>query len=471
MLPLLFFWHFFNRCGRRRQEKHGSIFLLKLQHLPIFWYDCKVKRTHAPFQRVTLSNGVRLILIPMEGVNSVATSVMIGVGSRYETKAINGISHFLEHIVFKGTNKYPTTDDVNTIERIGGLQNAYTDIDITNYHNKVLSTDWELALEINKELALAPLIEQQHIDRERSVIIEEMKRCEDEPEVKVGEAFHTMMYPSQSLGMRTIGETESLKSIGAPELRTYRDTWYTPERIVVVLAGNLVLSHTSEVFSRVEEWFGSLPKKKTGDIEPVVDKQDKPKLEVVTKPDAQQAHLTLGFRTFSRGSDDRFAWNVFNLLMGVSFTSRLFKEIREKRGLCYAIRSGSDGWADVGYWSIYAGVGTDKVEEATTATLAEVAKVVENGVTDEEVAVAKKRIKTMLAFKSEDPEFFTEFYGRQEVFNQPIMTVEEHLSRIEAVTKEDIHGLVKKYLTQKTLNMALVWNKPGEEKLGKLLRI
>ncbi|MEK9143528.1 MAG: insulinase family protein, partial [Patescibacteria group bacterium] len=116
--------------------------------------------TKLPYEKHTLSNGLRLILVPMEGVNSVATAVMVGVGSRYETPAINGVSHFLEHMVFKGTKKYPTTEDVNIIERVGGLQNAYTDIDITNYHNKVLSTDWELALEINKELATKPLLEQ-----------------------------------------------------------------------------------------------------------------------------------------------------------------------------------------------------------------------------------------------------------------------------------------------------------------------
>src|SRR3989344_2429426 len=186
-----------------------------------------------PYEKVILSNGVRLILVPMEGVNSVATSVMVGVGSRYEEASINGISHFLEHMVFKGTKKYPTTDDVNTIERAGGLQNAYTDIDITNYHNKVLSTDWELALEINKELAIQPLLEQKHVDMERNVILEEMKRYEDEPEAKVEEAFHAMMYPGTRLGMRIIGERKSLLALQGETLRGYHDKWYTPERIVV----------------------------------------------------------------------------------------------------------------------------------------------------------------------------------------------------------------------------------------------
>ncbi len=423
-----------------------------------------------PYERIVLPNGVRLILVPMTGVNSVATSVMVGVGSRYETPMINGISHFLEHMVFKGTKKYPTTDDVNVIERIGGLQNAYTDIDITNYHNKVLSTDWQLALEINKELALTPLLAQKHVDKERDVILEEMKRYEDEPSMKVSEVFHQMLYPGTPLGMRIIGEESSLRSSDASTLRRYHDAWYAPNRLVVVVAGNLK-TQTSSIKSQVEEWFGKRREISTGEAEKVLETQDKPQLAVITKPDAQQAHLTLGFRTFSRGSVDRFAWSVFNLLMGVSFTSRLFKEIREKKGLCYHIRSGQDGWQDVGYWSIYAGVATNKVEEAVQAILHEMTKAVDKGVTDEEVQVAKKRLKTALAFRSEDPEFMNEWYGRQELFHEPIMTLEDYIKTIEKVSKSDINALLKKYIKQHTLNMALVWSKGKEEKLEKLLTL
>lgn len=413
------------------------------------------------YTKTTLGSGVRLILVPMQGVNSVATSVMVAVGSRYETKKINGISHFLEHMVFKGTKKYPTMNDVNIIERIGGLQNAYTDIDITNYHNKVLSTDWELALEVNKELVLAPKIEEKFIDKERDVIIEEMKRYEDEPEVKVEETLHQMMYPSQSLGMRIIGEPASLLATKGETLRGYHDIWYTPERMVVVVTGR-IKNQESEIRGKTQEWFGLFHDSRFiihDSIETVTDTQDKPRLVVVTKPDASQAHMMLGFRTFRRGSDDRFAWNLFNLLMGVSFTSRLFKEIREKRGLCYHIRSSSNNWADVGNWSIYAGVATEKVGEALQAILAELAKAAEYGIKEDEVRVAKKRLKTMLAFKSEDPEFMTEFYGRQELFGEPIMTLDEYVRRIEKIEKEEINRLVKKYLISRTLNMALVWNK------------
>jgi predicted Zn-dependent peptidase len=423
------------------------------------------------FQKSTIANGVRLILVPMVGVNSVATSVMVSVGSRYETPATNGISHFLEHMVFKGTKKYPTTDDVNIIERAGGLQNAYTDIDITNYHNKVLSTDWRLALDINKELALKPLLDEKHVELERNVILEEMKRYEDEPAAKVGEAFHQMMYPGTRLGMRIIGEAKSLLAADAQTLRDHHAAWYTPDRLVVTIAGDID-KHLLSIRPAVEDWFGWLKEASGADFEKVAtDSQEIPNLTVITKPDAKQAHLTLGLRTFARGSEDKFAWNLFNLIMGVSFTSRLFREVREKRGLCYHVRSSSDNWADVGYWSIYAGVATDKVEEATKAIIVELVKVADSGVTDEEVAVSVKRLKTMLAFKSEDPEFMGEYYGRQEVFREPIVTLDDYIKKIESVTKDDINKLVQKYFVTKNLNMALVWSRPKEEKLASLLTL
>ncbi|MCX6792195.1 MAG: pitrilysin family protein [Candidatus Gottesmanbacteria bacterium] len=354
------------------------------------------------------------------------------------------------------------------MERAGGLQNAYTDIDITNYHNKVLSTDWSLALDINRELAVAPLLEQKHIDRERDVIIEEMKRYEDEPAVKVSEAFHGMLYPGTKLGMPIIGREKSLRAVESAELKEYHTRWYTPDRLVVVLAGNLK-HQASHIKQKTEEWFECLTGSSMGDIELVRDIQSEPKVEIVTKPDAQQAHITLGIRAFNRDCEDRYAWNLFNLIMGVSFTSRLFREIREKRGLCYQIRSTADNWKDVGYWSIYAGVATAKVEETVQAVMHELSKVVAGGVTTGEVAVAKKRLKTMLAFKSEDPEFLNEFYGRQELFGQKIITLDGYLAKIDAVTKQDIDILLPRYIRQETLNLAVVWNMPKDEKLQKLL--
>ena len=425
---------------------------------------------NSAYEKTTLANGVRLILVPMAGVNSVATSVMVAVGSRYETKENNGITHFLEHMVFKGTAKYPKSEDIYVIERAGGLQNAYTDIDITSYHNKVIASDWELALDINTEMALHPRLEETYVEKERDVILEEMKRSDDEPSSKVGEIYQDLMYPSISLGMRIIGEVASLKSIASSTLREYHDAWYRPPQMVVSIAG--AIKDKALVVGKIEEWFGGLKGKPDHDFGKITnDSQDGPKMVIATKKEAQQAHLLLGLRTFRRGNDDRFAWNLFNLIMGVSFTSRLFREVREKRGLCYHVRSSSDNWADVGYWSIYAGVATTKVEEAIKAILSEVAKAASDGVTDAEVAVAKKRLKTMLAFNSENPEFMGEFYARQETFRESIITLDDFDRKIDAVTKDDINALTKKYLIAKNLNMALVWSKPKDEKLLSLLKL
>jgi len=426
--------------------------------------------SHNPYIKTVFPNGTRLILVPMEGVESIATSVMVNVGSRLETTKTNGVSHFLEHLVFKGTKKYPSMEDVMFIERLGGLQNAYTDIDVTSYHNKVMASDWKEALDINTELSLHPLLEEQYIEKERNVILEEMKRYEDEPAAKVGEVFHEMLYPGTKLGMRIIGTEKSLREADSTSLQTYHDTWYAPERTVVVIAGK-VAGQEEAMKKQVSDWFTMVPQKKTDAEETVRDTQSEPAVSVLTKPDAQQAHLTMGFRIFNRKSEDRFAWNVFNLLFGVSFTSRLFQEIREKRGLCYAIKSGADTWQDVGYWSIYAGVATDKVGEAVKAICGECSQVVEKGVTEEEVKVAKKRLLTMLTFKIEDPEFMGEYYGRQELYHLPILSMADYRRKIEAVTKEDINALVRTYIIQNTVNLAVVWNKPEDENMRDLLKI
>ncbi|MBU1327045.1 insulinase family protein [Patescibacteria group bacterium] len=429
-----------------------------------------MSKTTSAFERIEYPNGVRLIIVPMRGVGSVATSVAVAAGSRYETREISGISHFLEHMVFKGTKKYPTTDDVNFIERLGGIQNAYTDNDITKYHNKAVSTDWRQALEVNRELVVAPLLEDVHVDRERSVIIEEMKRYEDEPAAKAEETFHTMLYRGTRLGMRTIGEVDSLLLCKGTTLRSYHAKCYTPDRMVVTVTGGIKESVAS-IKGQAEELFGRLTGKSTDDIEIVKENQKAPRAEVVTKPDASQAHLVLGIRTFPRDSEGRFAWALFNLIMGVGFTSRLFKEVREKRGLCYHISSQGATYEDVGNWSIVSGVATGQVEEAIRVVVAELAKVKEYGVDPEEVEVSKKRLSALLAFKSEDPAFINEYYSRQEIYRMPILTIEDYLKKVQKVTKGDIDVLARKYLKTETLNLALVWNKPREEKLERLLKL
>jgi len=299
--------------------------------------------------------------------------------------------------------------------------------------------------------------------------------------LRVGEEFQMLLYKGTPLGMRVIGEEKSLRNAHAKTLREYHDRMYTPERTVVVMAGG-IKNQELRIKNQAEEWFGPSagsglnavnlrPGLEGRAVQNVKDTQDKPESVVITKKDAEQAHITLGVRTFGRGSTERFAWSVFNILFGVSFTSRLFKEIREKRGLCYTVRSGSDNWDDVGNWSIYAGVATEKVEEAIKAILFEIQKAKEKGISEEEIAVSKKRILTMVSFKAEDPEFMAEYYGQQELRHLPILTIDEYFRKITAVTKKEIDTLIRKYCVQKCLNLAVVWNKSIDNNLEKLLSI
>jgi predicted Zn-dependent peptidase len=258
--------------------------------------------------------------------------------------------------------------------------------------------------------------------------------------------------------MRTIGTEAALRAATSATLKSYHEAWYKPDKLVVTVAGHIDEAMRSEIHQKVTSWYQGLSGE-SSDFVPVAVSQKEPRLMVETKPDSHQAHIELGIRSFARASADRYAWNLFNLQFGVGFTSRLFREIREKKGLCYTVRSGASSWADSGYWSIYAGVSNDKIEEATSAILDEMKKVREKGFTEEELGIAKKRLKTVLAFKSEDPEFLGEYYGRQEVFGQPIQTLEEYLKHIEHVTVEEVNALIRKYFITQTLNMAVVTNR------------
>ena len=284
------------------------------------------------FEEVEFENGVRLVMVSMEGVESLSVGVFCACGGRYEPAEISGVSHFLEHMAFKGTKNFPTYDDVHSVERLGGVQDAYTGTDLTKYYAKVLAVDWERALEVVCDLALHPLLPQKDFESERKVILEEMAMYEDDLPVKAGEVYHELIYRGSALGRRLIGTRESLGRIGRREMQEYHERNYRAENLVVVVAGRMmergaVVEKTRKIFAGVKGG------RNDGFAEAgVIGKS--PEVKVFTKKDAQQANLVLGFAACDRFSEDRFALQVFNLLMGVGMTSRLFKRIREKRGLC-----------------------------------------------------------------------------------------------------------------------------------------
>ncbi len=425
--------------------------------------------TRRVYKLTTLENGVRLLLVPVEGVASVSVGVYAACGSRYEPEEISGVSHFLEHMAFKGTRKYPTYDDVHAIERLGGRQNAYTSVDITKFYAKVLAEDWEKTLDVTADLALNPALPEKDFDQERRVIIEEMMMYEDDLPAKSGEAYHGLVYGDNSLGRRTIGTKESLARVNKQAMHDFHDSRYQAGDLVVAVSGKI--ESEFEIEKRVRELFGGLEKKKNAGFENIVFEQRRPRVELIEKPKAEQANLIIGFRTCGRKSEDRFPLMVFNLLMGSGFTSRLFKRIREEKGLCYAISSDASFYDETGDWAVGAGVATERIDEAIEAIMAEIKLIIDHGVKEEELAISKKRYEAAAAFRMESPDGLGEFFGTQVVYGMPILTLEDYLAKIRSVTLSDIERVVKKYFVNASLNLAVVgrFRKKDKERWGELL--
>lgn len=421
------------------------------------------------FKLRRLGNGVRVVIVPMEGVESVSVGVLVACGSRYEEERLSGVSHFLEHMVFKGTKSFPTYDDVHVIERLGGIQNAYTDIDVTKYYAKVLATDWKKTLQVVSELAIVPKLPQREFDPERKVILEEMAMHEDDLPDKTAELFHGLVYRGSDLGRRIIGTAQSLSSIGRDEMMSFHEEKYKPENIVVLVSGKI--HKETDIYSEVEKLFGGLKRGNNGGFNKLDKSKGGIRIKLLAKPDAEQINLALGFPVCDRFSDEKFALSVFNLLMGVGFSSRLFKKIREEMGLCYGIGSSVATYDEIGDWGIQAGLNSDKIDQAITAILNQTNLVLEKGVKEEEVEVAKKRFAAAAAFQMESPDRLGEFYGRQVIYGQKILTVDQYLEKIRSVTKEEVDKVAKKYLARENLNLVLVGKlgEINEEKVMKML--
>ena len=323
------------------------------------------------YQKVTLENGLRLLVIPMSQVRSVTALFLIGAGSRYETKELCGISHFLEHMAFKGTKKRPSSFQISSlIEGIGGEFSAFTSKDHTGYYIKAAAEHLPLLLDVLSDMLLNSLFAEEEIDRERGVIIEEINFREDTPVVKIGDVFERLLYGKTPLGWDVAGKKEVIKKITRRDFLDYTKKLYAPENCVVVVAGKV----GQEVTRLVEKYLGSWEKRPFKRFERVEDKQEKPALSLVYKK-TEQVHFCLGVRAYPLSHPDRFALSVLTAILGKGMASRLFMEIREKRGLAYYIRSFAERYQDVGYFVTQAGVDIKRVEEAVRVVLGEYSKI------------------------------------------------------------------------------------------------
>lgn len=416
------------------------------------------------FNRTLLKNGLRVITVPMPSFESATALVMVGAGSRYESRKNNGISHFLEHMYFKGTEKRPSAQDISSlIDGIGGEFNAFTGKEYTGYYVKAAKNNVSLILDLLSDMLLHSKLDQKEIDKEKGVITEEINLYEDMPMRKIGDIYESLLYGDTPMGWDIAGEKEIIHSLKRQDFIDYMNSLYSADNITVVVAGGM---DEKAVLEDIEKYFGNMKSFDTFKPELVVENQIKPNLLIKTKK-TEQIHIALGVRTVSLDNPEKYPLAVLSSILGGGMSSRLFSEVREKRGLAYYVRSHQDEYADTGSLVSVAGIDPKRVTEAVEVMMEEYRKVSSGkmGITKEEFKKAKEYLKGHLVLELEDSRAVSTFYGHQELLEHEVLNPDQILKKIDAVTIGDVEEMGRKYFVNKGLNLALIGNFENKEAL------
>lgn len=420
------------------------------------------------FKKHTLKNGLRVITVPLRDATSVTVLALFATGSKYETKDINGLSHFLEHMMFKGTKKRPTPISISEeLDRVGGSYNAFTSHEETGYWVKVDYTRLDLALDIVSDMLLNSKFDKKEMDKERGVIMEEMNMIKDNPRRHVADLIYRLMYGNQPAGWDIIGTKEIISKVSREELVKYYKSQYGAENMILVVAGKF---NQNQILKKVEKYFSQLNPQKPYEKLRVLEQQEKAE-SLINFKKTDQTHLYLAFRAFDAFDERRYALSVLSLILGEGMSSRLFTRIREKHGLVYSIFSGVDTTTDTGSLAIYAGVGNGKVKKALSETLDEIKKIKTKGVTDAELKKAKDNFKGKTLIGLETSDEWASFVGGQEVITKKILSPEEVLKKINKLTKKDILEVAREIFKGEKMNLALIGPFKEKKEFDDILKI
>jgi predicted Zn-dependent peptidase len=404
------------------------------------------------YERSQLKNNLRIISHPMKDRNSVAVGVWAGVGGRYEEKKIKGAAHFLEHIVFKGTKNYACEEIKQKIEGVGGALNAFTSEECTCYFAKVPSKHAETTFDILSDMILQPLITQKDVNKERGVILEEIKMYHDLPQHLVGDLLDQLLWTHHPLGQNIAGTLESVGQMSYEDLREFHQFFYIPSNIVVSACGDL--SH-KKLVTLTQEKFARLDLKRDISYLQASNEQKRPQVTFHKKP-IEQMHLALGSLGFHREHPDRYALGLLNIILGGNMSSRLFNEVREKRGLAYSISSGMKLFKDTGAFIVRGGVHNEKVVEAVDVVLKELFKIAQTPVASGELRRAKDYLIGQTLLSLEDTAEHMFWVGEAVVATNKVETFKEVIKKVENVGIADIKRVAKELFKESRMNLALV---------------
>ena len=416
------------------------------------------------FERTTLSNGVRVLTAPMPQAQSVSCFVMFAAGARYETADIGGIAHFAEHMFFKGTKRRPTARDIATeIDGIGGEFNAFTGKEYTGYYVKCAAGTRDIALDVLVDMMRNSRFDPDEIEREKGVIVEEMNMYFDTPRDFVGGVYENLLYGDQPLGRDIIGSKETVRAATRDTFTSFIDRWYRPERMVVGLGGRV----GDGLVERLEELLGSIEPRQTGTPEPAVIPANGSPVKVHTKQ-SDQAHIVLGARSYPLGHPDRYALQLLATVLGGGMSSRLFTEVRERRGLAYYVFGTNSSYLDAGSLYAQAGVDIDRIDDAVTTIAAELRRIAEEPVPTAEFEKARSFAKGRFVLGLESPHG-TIMYGlRREVLLGEAEEPEATLAGLDAVTVENIQRVAQD-VVGKQLKLAVIGPFEDAERFERLL--
>lgn len=416
--------------------------------------------------KTVLANGTRVLSFTMPHLRSASLILTYNVGSRYETDEHAGISHFIEHMLFKGTPTRPNPEQIaEEIEGVGGILNAYTSREQTGYWAKVPSTHFALAFDVIGDMLRHSLFDAGELAKERDVIIEEIRASQDDPTDVVGELLNKIVWEDQSVGRPIAGSEETVGAIDRDTMLAYFATHYNPANLVISAAGNV--TH-DEVVRRAEAAFGDLPAGQPERLVPARMRQTAPRAGLAHRPD-KQANLMLGMPGLSYHDERRYTMRALDVILGSGMSSRLFVEIRERRGLAYSVGSYFSQLFDTGAGVVYAGVDPAKLDETVAAVLAELRKMRDTPVGEGELGRSKEYRKGRLLMSLEDSHSVAAWLGSNEMIYGDVPSPEEITAKIDAVTVADVQTLARDLFTPERYSLAVVGPYEDEARFLKLL--
>ena len=419
------------------------------------------------FKKTTLKNGLRIITVPQKGTKAVTVLVLVATGSKYEKKEINGISHFLEHMFFKGTKKRPTPITIaEPLDRVGGIYNAFTGEEYTGYFAKVDAKHFDLALDVISDIYLNSKLDSKEIKKEKRVIIEEINMYYDHPSSYVQSLWNKVLYGDQPAGRDIAGTKESVSKISRKQLVDYMKTQYTASNTIVCIAGNI----SKNVEAKAKRYFSKINIDNIIEKPLVIEKQTQPE-SLVNFKNTDQTHFCLGVRGYNLFHPKRYVLGLLGLILGGMMSSRLFIKVREELGLAYYVKTGVSSDPDTGCLVTQAGVDNKRAGKAISAVLNEYKRISQNKISSKELKKAKDHFKGKMSLFFEASDARASFYALQELLENKILRPEEIYAKINKVSVNDILKVSKDVFKPEKLNLALIGPFKDKTKFQKLLWI